>query len=284
MTLPQTVCYRHADRSAGVACQRCDRPICTECMRQASVGFHCPVCSRSGSQRVVKPAARWSRGTTAAGARPPVTTALIALNVVALLVSELSAAALDGGLIGLGIRGGELVGVAEGEWWRLVTSGFLHASLLHLAFNMFALWSIGQVLERVVGAWRFVLLYGSSMLAGSFGALLVEPRALTVGASGAVFGLFGALLMLQLSRGIAMRDTGVGMILVINLGFTFLVPGISIGGHLGGLAGGIAGGIGLFGLPRSPTRPGPSVGLAAMALVSVVAFMGALLVAGRPGL
>jgi membrane associated rhomboid family serine protease len=283
MTLPQTACYRHADRPAGVACQRCDRPICPDCMRQASVGFHCPECAQASSQRVVNPAARWSTGRAAAG-RPPVTTALIVVNVIALFIDLSSATGLDGGLIGRGIRGGRLVGVDEGEWWRMITGGFLHAGLAHLAFNMFALWSIGQLLERVLGPWRFAALYGSSLLAGSFGALLVQPRALTVGASGAVFGLFGALLVFQLSRGIPIRETGLGLILAINLGFTFLVPGISIGGHLGGLAGGFVAGVGLFGLPRAGKAPPAGLGVAVLAAVAVISFVGGLAVAGRPGL
>ena len=227
-------CYRHEDRRAGVRCQRCGRPICPECMTQASVGFQCPECLRGGRQRVVT-----ARNLNAA-TQPVVTIAMVALNVALYFVSAARAGLeVDYGLIGLARTGaGELVGVAEGEWYRIVTGGFLHASLPHIGFNMFALWILGKQLEPVIGGVRFALVYVASLLGGSLGVLLLDPNALTVGASGAVFGLFGFAFAAQRARGINPMQSGLGAILAINLAFTFLVPNISIGGHLGGLIAG----------------------------------------------
>jgi membrane associated rhomboid family serine protease len=291
MALPFEACYRHADRRAGVRCQRCDRPICPDCMIQASVGFQCPQCARSTPQRVLRPSARWARGTQLP--RPLVTIVLIMINIAVFTYDLGRPTRLDGALFGRGfsLRVGREAGVAEGDWWRLFTAGFLHSGIIHLAFNMFALWALGQLLEPILGRLRFALLYISSLLAGSFGVLLLNPDERTVGASGAVFGLFGALLILQLSRGISPWDTGLGTILVLNLLITFLVPNISIGGHLGGLIGGALCGLGLFGVPRG--SPGPrgrvnagaaAAGIAVVVAIGALCFLGGLWAAGQPGL
>lgn len=221
-------------------------------MHQASVGFHCPECVKQSGQRVV------TARSLAAGATPYVTTTLIALNVAIYVMSTVAGGGsalggspsfefeLDWALIGSGrVAGGVFgvpIGVAEGEWYRLVTSGFLHGSLLHLGFNMFALWILGRQLEPVLGRGTFAAVYSSSLLAGSLGVMVLDPNQLTLGASGAVFGLFGYALVGQWARGINPMDTGLGGIILINLVFTFAVPGISIGGHLGGLIGGAAAG------------------------------------------
>jgi membrane associated rhomboid family serine protease len=138
--------------------------------------------------------------------------------------------------------------IADHEYWRLITAGFLHAGIFHLAFNMLALWVLGTLLEPAIGRLRFALVYLVSLLAGSFGALLLEPNAPTVGASGAIFGLMGAAFVVMRSRGINPMESGLGMWLVLNLLITFAVPGISIGGHLGGLAGGAVAALLLFDL------------------------------------
>lgn len=245
-------CYRHPDRRAGVICQRCDRPICPDCMSQASVGFHCPECTKSSGQKVIR------------GAQlritPVVTQALIAINLAVFVAGMGSGLAtrsaitsggglagevrlLDGVRIPLGAVGfGELAGVSHGEWWRMISSGFLHANLIHIGFNMWVLYQLGQVLEPVLGRLRFGLVYGAAMLTGSFGVLLLSPDDLTVGASGAVFGLMGAAVAVFRSRGINPFDTGLGGAIVLNLAFTFAIPGISIGGHVGGLIGGFLAG------------------------------------------
>ena len=217
-------------------------------MTQASVGFHCPECVKGSGQKV------YTARNLAAGGAATVTMVLLALNVAAYVMSTLgtggtpltdpsSTFVADWGLIGQGFSSfAGLVGVAEGELYRLVTGGFLHANLMHIGFNMFALWILGKQLEPEVGPVAFAAIYFSSLLAGSLGVMIADPEALTVGASGAVFGLFGYALVAQYARGINPMDTGLGGIILINLVFTFAIPGISIGGHLGGLVGGVVAG------------------------------------------
>jgi membrane associated rhomboid family serine protease len=229
-TAPFDTCYRHDDRRAGVRCQRCERPICPSCMVQASVGFQCPECVRGGGTRVIRAGQLVTR--------PLVTQAIIAINVVVFLV-QLS----EGGSLG---RAGRLIddyalfgpAVEDGEWWRLVTAGFLHVGIMHVAFNMLILYRLGEMLEPALGRIRFSVLYLASLLAGSAGALLLSPDTNTVGASGAVFGLLGAAVVGYRRRGVDPLQTDIGSLLVINVILTFVIPRISIGGHLGGLVGG----------------------------------------------
>ena len=203
-------------------------------MVQASVGFHCPECVKRSGQ-VVRTASQLRTD-------PIVTKVLIGLNVAAYLVLAVAARG-EGALGGIG---GDLTdelylygpAVDAGEWWRIVTSGFLHAGLAHLAMNMFVLWILGGLLEPALGRVRYLGVYVTSLLAGAAGVMLVDPRAPTVGASGAIFGLMGAAVALQRSRGIDPWRGGLGTLVLVNVAFTFLVPGISIGGHLGGLVGG----------------------------------------------
>jgi membrane associated rhomboid family serine protease len=170
--------------------------------------------------------------------------------------------------------GQHLVGVAEGEWWRLITASFLHASLLHLGFNMLGLWWFGAPVEAVLGRARFLLLYVVSGLAGSAGALIASPHGVTVGASGALFGLLGAAVVLE-RFGLFVFGGSAVAIIVINLAFTLLVPGVSIGGHLGGLIGGALGAYALLRLGRVESMYGRVgmagyAGLAAVGLLSVL--------------
>ena len=148
---------------------------------------------------------------------------------------------IDGGLIGfrqIGPLGHEAVGVGEGEYYRILTSGLLHSGLIHLALNMLALYFLGALLERAIGAWRFVGIFFVSLLGGSLGALILSPNDLTVGASGAVFGLMAAAFLEARDRGLNDVASQIGFYVVINLIFTFSVPNISIGGHIGGLLAG----------------------------------------------
>jgi len=285
-------CYRHPDRRAGVICQRCDRPICPDCMHQASVGFHCPECAKAGSQKVLRgPQVRQlaRRGATV------VTNALIGLNLAVYVAGIGSGLRTKeqfigyGGLVGEGRRVGdvfltaeapvgELIGVAHGEWWRIVTSGFLHANLIHVGMNCFILYQLGQLLEPALGRLRFGLVYLVAMLTGSFGVLLLDPTAFTVGASGAVFGLMGMAVALMRSRGVNVFDTGLGGLLVLNLIITFTIPGISIGGHVGGLIGGFVAGWILTDLgPKVLRNPGAALALTAAFGVAMAA--GSVLVA-----
>jgi membrane associated rhomboid family serine protease len=229
-------CYRHPNRETLVSCSECGRPICEDCMTFAPVGIRCPDHSGQpqGAQRVTQGVRRASfEGTGAI-----VTKVLVALNVGIYLL-ELAA---GGQINGTGNRiyvEGVLYGpaVANGDWWRLVTSMFLHYGPIHLAFNMFALWFFGAAVEQALGRGRYLLVYVVSGLAGSAGALLFTPESATVGASGAIFGILGAALVLERQRIYVLGGGAMGVILV-NLIITFAIPGISIGGHLGGLVGG----------------------------------------------
>src|SRR3954452_6114594 len=224
------VCYRHPNRETGVSCSNCGRPICPDCMTPTPVGMRCPECSRQTTK---------VKSLRATSDRPVVTTALIVINVLIFI-----GASSQGGFGSAGgsvLRDYALFGpaVAEGEWWRLITAGFLHSGILHVGFNMYILWFLGNLLEPALGPVRFFALYMASLLAGSFGALLLSPNALTVGASGAIFGLMGAAFVMQRARGIDPMQGGIGPLILLNLAIGFL-PGlnISVGGHIGGLIGG----------------------------------------------
>jgi membrane associated rhomboid family serine protease len=234
----RTTCYRHPGRETGVSCSSCGRPICPDCMTPTPVGMRCPECSRQKTK--VRTAATMT-------SEPRLAYVLIAVNVIAFLAQMSSGGGIDG-RSGSVYEHGALYGplVADGEWWRIVTAGFLHAGLLHLAFNMYFLYFLGTLLEPAIGKVRFAVIYAVSLVGGSFGALLISPDAVTVGASGAVFGLMGAAILAMRARGIDPMQSGLGMTLLLNLGITFLIPNISIGGHLGGLAAGFVTGYLLF--------------------------------------
>jgi membrane associated rhomboid family serine protease len=229
-------CYRHPSRETGVSCSNCGRPICPDCMTTTPVGMRCPECA--GERTKVKTIRNVS-------GRPELTLALIAINVVAFLAEgnvSITGQPTDkvyekGALFG-SLEGFAGQGVAHGQWWRIVTSGFLHENLLHIGFNMYVLYLLGQMLEPALGRMRFGVIYAVSLLAGSLGALLVSPHSLTVGASGAVFGVMGAAAVEMRARQIPIMQSGVGGLILINLVISFALPGISWGGHVGGLIGG----------------------------------------------
>jgi membrane associated rhomboid family serine protease len=243
-------CYRHPDRETGLSCSECGRPICYECMTPAPVGLRCPEHSGKpqGVQRVTRGA---QRAVTGVGSRRMnvVTMSLIALNVAIYLAELALGGSTDGqrnwifdhGVLvaNAAYSDGSPAGVAHGEWWRLLSAAFLHYGPFHLLINMYSLYFAGTLLEQVIGRWRFLLLYVASGVAGSAGALWLSPNGLTVGASGAIFGILGALFVLERSRHIATGGQVAGLI-VLNLVFTFAVSGISVGGHIGGLIGGMA--------------------------------------------
>jgi len=267
-----STCYRHPSRETGVSCSNCGNPICTDCMTATPVGMRCPDCA---SQRT--PVRTLSSLTT----DPTATYVLIAINVLLLVGQTASGSAFATGSQGSVGRDLALFGpaVAAGEYWRLITGGFLHGGILHLAFNMYALWWLGQVLEPALGRARYLALYFTSLLAGSFGALLLQPNAITVGASGAVFGLMAAAFVFQRVRGgVDPMAGGIGPVLLLNLGITFLIPGISIGGHLGGLAGGAVAALAIERLGQRRGVP-TTVALLACAAVAALAVAGAIAVA-----
>ena len=248
-------------------------------MSQASVGFHCPECVRGGGQKVYT-----ARSLPSASAAI-VTTALVALNVAAHVVSSIGSGLgepsfgiqLDYALIGRALSSEGLIGVAEGEWYRLVTGGFLHGGLIHLGMNMFILWILGKQLEASLGSVAFGAIYLTSLLAGSFGVMLLDPEQLTVGASGAVYGLFGYTLVAQVARGINPMQNGIGGIILLNLAFTFVFPNVSIGGHVGGLAGGIVAGVLYDGARRRLGLSAP-IGVALVVVFGVACAVGSVLV------
>jgi membrane associated rhomboid family serine protease len=261
-------CYRHPGRETGVACSNCGRPICPDCMTTTSVGMRCPECA---SQRTQVRTMRTIE-------EPILTYVLIGINVIVAIGAFLGGASATQGGIGqsqlLEYGAVSRVDIANGEYWRLVTAGFLHAGFLHLAFNMFALYVLGTLLEPAIGRLRFGLIYGVSLLAGSFGALLVSPNSPTVGASGAIFGLMGAAVVVMRNRGVNPMESGLGLWIGLNLLITFTVPNISIGGHIGGLIGGAVAAVVLFDLgDRARSLPSvvPAAICVAMALAAVAA-------------
>jgi membrane associated rhomboid family serine protease len=228
-------CYRHPDRETGLSCSECGRPICTDCATFAPVGLRCPEHSGKpvGVARVAAPVRRLAIDPSAA----VVTKTLIGLNVSAYLiqVSQSNTSGGGGWLWNHGFLYGPFVD--QGDWWRLVTSAFLHYTVLHIAFNMLALWWFGRALESALGPFRFGLLYFVSALAGSAGALIDQPLAPTVGASGAIFGIFGAAFVLERQKHYVFGGSAL-TIIVLNLVISFAIPNIAIGGHIGGLIGG----------------------------------------------
>lgn len=269
-------CYRHPDRETGVACSSCGRPICPDCMTPTPVGMRCPECA-SQRTKVVR-----GVGKQEGFAQTPATYVLIGLSVIGFLIEIATGGgglSRSGGLSQFMIDFG-LFGpfVAEGEWYRLITSGFLHAGLIHLGFNMFLLFFLGRLLEPALGTPRFLVLYFASLLAGSFGALLVEPETVTVGASGAVYGLAGATFIIARGRGMEALAGQIGFLIVFNLIFSFVVPNISVGGHIGGLVGGalcaliiVAGEKGMLGRNRLPLELLGMVAVGAAAVVGAFA-------------
>jgi membrane associated rhomboid family serine protease len=289
-------CYRHPDRETGLSCSECGRPICYECMTPAPVGLRCP--DHSGKpQGLQKMTSAAGRAVSGVGSRRlnAVTMTLIGINVLVYALELGSGGAISGtdnwifnhgalfasgtytqggvGIVpaGFSFPGVQLVGVAHGEWWRLVTAAFLHYGPLHLAMNMYSLFFAGTILEHVIGRWRFALLYFVSGIAGSAGALLWTPNGVTVGASGAIFGILGALFILE-RRGMIQSGGQIAGLIVLNLVFTFVLSSfISVGGHVGGL---IGGGVLMFALLQFRRSAVGSVGasIAGAAIAVAVAY------------
>ena len=253
------VCYRHPGRETGVSCSNCGNPICPDCMTSTPVGMRCPDCSK---QRTPVKTMR------SMAVDPTVAYVLIAVNVLMYFGQTASA---DNQVYRDFVLYGPLV--ADGEWWRLLTAGFLHGGLFHLLLNMYALFFLGRMLEPALGHVRFAGLNFASQLAGSFGAVLLSPETPVVGASTAIFGLFGAAIVMARNRGIDLMASGLLPILLLNLAITFF-PGfnISIGGHLGGLAGGFLAAFAIEELSKRRRSPvGAVLVCAAIAIASVVA-------------
>ena len=289
---PQTgppVCYRHPGREAHIRCQRCGRAICPDCMRDASVGFQCPECVAQGAKQT-------RSGRTAYGGMRPTNASITSITLIGINVAVWLAILVTGGsgsrLVDyLALRprgycsfgggrgnflegadctargGASLPGVSDGAYWQLLTSAFTHVDLLHIGFNMFALYLLGPQLELALGRARFLALYLVSGLAGS--ALVYWASSefqATLGASGAIFGLFGALLIITLKVGGDVRQ--ILILLGVNAFITFTVPRISWEGHVGGLVCGALLAAVVVYAPRGPRRAALQV--AGIALVSVL--------------
>jgi membrane associated rhomboid family serine protease len=261
---PNTRCYEHPDRLAGALCRSCNRPICADCMVEAPVGWHCRRCVHRSARTSPVVRYRPSRPGAPQLGRAPVTAAIVAACVVLYVASS-----SDPRLLDEAADWGALV--HQGQWWRLFTAIFFHVDFLHIALNMVALWVIGRVVEPVLGTWRYIALFLLSGLGGSVASyLLSSPASASVGASGAIFGLFGAYFVL--ARRAAADTTGVIVLIAVNLLFSFTVSGISWQGHIGGLVTGLvlAAGFGLGrgwrGRPLELAADAGVVGLVSVAL------------------
>jgi membrane associated rhomboid family serine protease len=302
-------CYRHPDRETGLSCSECGRPICVDCMTVAPVGIRCP--DHAGTrpravQTATRPASiagkRVRRATARRGYVIPefsVTRTLVIINVLVYLAELASGSGINGdsgwifqhgALVQNGVYvhdtiaavpgnvplpPGVGIGLDHGEWWRLLTAAFLHYGPVHLGLNMLALWWLGSPVEAALGRSRFVLLYLTAGLAGSAGALVLNPNAITVGASGAIFGILGSLLVLEYQVTGSLMGQAMTLI-VINLAFSAAFSSnISLGGHVGGLIAGILGTIALVGFRRQY----PAVGTAGIVRGAVVVGLAVISVA-----
>ncbi|MFI7483339.1 rhomboid family intramembrane serine protease [Kocuria sp. M1R5S2] len=246
------VCPRHPDRPSYVRCQRCGRPACPECQRPAAVGVHCVDCVREAAR--TRPAVRTSLGGRASAGSPMlVTWGLIGVNAAVYVLQWLGQAA------GLSLTRmfAYAPALTAPEPWRMLTSGFLHsmANPLHLLLNMYMLYLFGRMLEPALGRGRFLTLFLLSVLGGSLGVLLLaHPMSLVVGASGGIFGLFGALFVLQ--RHLGQSITPIAVLIGVNVVFGFVVPGIAWQAHLGGLATGALVALAFTAVRRDRRDPG----------------------------
>ncbi|GAA0663154.1 rhomboid family intramembrane serine protease [Kitasatospora atroaurantiaca] len=265
-------CYRHPERETGIACARCGRPICPECMVNASVGFHCPECVRGGNQEVRRATTRF--GGQPAGDDALVTKILIGINLVVFVLTQYvhpEWRLLLGMYSFTGNASYAPAGVATGpdEWYRLVTAVFVHNGPLHVIMNMISLWVLGPQLERVLGRLRFVALYAVSGLAGNALAYLVTGGNLySVGASGAIFGLLGATAVLFRANRLPLGP--VVALLVFNLVISFSVPLIDWRAHVGGLVAGAVTGVGMMYAPRAHRNVVQTLTVAGMLVLVLV--------------
>ncbi len=288
-------CYRHPGRETWIRCQRCDRPICPDCMNSAAVGFQCPECVKEGARTTRTGRLRFGGNPTA---NPQLTTLiLIAINAFVWLMVRANGgdnsslfnklALLPQGRCSLpdgryyidshtaascAINAGHpqwIDGVTNGAWWQVLTSTFTHVDVLHIGFNMLALWFLGPVVEMMVGRVRYLGIYFVAAIAGSAAVMLFSGTTTqTVGASGAIFGLMGALIVIGNKVGAQMQQIWVW--LGLNLVITFTSTGISWQGHLGGLIGGALAAAALVYAPRERRTPVQAAGLGGILLISII--------------
>jgi membrane associated rhomboid family serine protease len=242
-------------------------------MTTTPVGMRCPECAKQSTRVMTM---------RNMATRPRVTFALIAINVIVFLTEKgqftLEGANIHGSVIDEGVLERYAVGV-EHQYWRLLTSAFLHENLLHIGFNMYLLYLLGMMLEPVLGSVKFAAIYFTALFAGSFGALFATA-APSLGASGAVFGLMGAAVIELRARRMSVMESGIGMLIVINLVLSFALPNISVGDHIGGL---IGGGLAALAIRTADERHRSWLGLLACVALAAVSVLGALAVAGATG-
>jgi membrane associated rhomboid family serine protease len=281
-TIPH--CYRHPDRETYISCQRCGKPICPDCMRQASVGFQCPDCVREGTATMRRP--RTALGGRFRPGSAYITITLIAVNVAFFVIAQATGQNDNSVFVrrmelwtDIDIPRLHIEGVAQGSYWQLITSTFLHVQVLHILLNMIGLWIFGTFLEAQLGRWRFVALYLLTGLAGSVAVyLLTDPNSgPSLGASGSIFGLFGAALIVLLRQRADVSQ--LVLLLVLNLVITFTASNIAWQAHVGGLAAGLLLGAGFAYAPRKQRQPihvGLVIAVAAACVAAVAARTAAL--------
>jgi membrane associated rhomboid family serine protease len=274
-------CYRHPHRETNVSCSNCGKPICPDCMTTTPVGMRCPECAGQRTQ-VRNPIGAPSSSDA------PATYALIAICVVAFIAEIATGGTIssgggtvtnDGGLFAYFNNGGDPIGVAGGQPYRIVTSAFLHAGIFHIGFNMFALYILGNLIEPAIGTVRFVGIFAVAVLSGSFLVLVIDPNQLTVGASGGIFGLMGAAFLIARNRGLDQLASQIGFFVIINLVFTFGSSSISVGAHIGGLVGGALAAFFINQVERRGLPNAKAIEIAGLVALCVIAVAGALIAA-----
>jgi len=270
-------CYRHPNRETAVSCSNCGRPICPDCMTTTPVGMRCPECA--GQRTKV----RTMRTVTARGYR--VTQALIIVNVIVFIaegsgVFTLTSSTNNSWLLNHGFLAAAYIQILH-QYYRIVTSGFLHVDILHIASNMYVLYWVGRLLEPAIGSRRFAAIYLIGLLAGSLGVMIVSPDSPTAGASGAIFGLMGAAFTEAQQRGVEAVRNQLVLLIVLNLIITVSLPGISLGAHVGGL---IGGGLATLAFRQGDRMRSPAIGWAACVAFAVIAAGGAIILADHASL
>jgi membrane associated rhomboid family serine protease len=282
-------CWWHPNRPTGLSCSRCGRPACPDCLREAPVGFQCTDCVHSGSQEQRRQHRGYQEAgfgqRTVFGARLSqsvlVTQVILAVNVLVFLFTVFQAQSLNDNDFSAAFQRGSLyvdATLGHGEWWRVLTNGFLHYGPIHIAVNMFSLWMMGRSLEQVTGRSRYLALYFVSMLGASTAVLLFDnPIGVpgTVGASGALFGLMGAYGVTVLK--LRLNPTGLIITLALNAFITFSIQNISIFGHIGGLVTGALVTVALLYAPQVKQAQWQAVGIGiiTLALLGLLVYAGA---------
>lgn len=266
-------CFHHTDRETGRACTRCGRPACPDCLVQASVGSQCFECVKAGAPSTSERLQRVVRFDTMLA-----TKTIMAITIGAWVLMSLG----DGGFQGGGKVSIDYAlygpAVHNGEWWRLFSYSLVHYGPIHILFNMLVFYQLGRILEPAAGHLRFTLIYVASVLGGAAGALLLDPHVPTGGASGGVFGVAAAVVVLMQRQGVRFWDTGWGPFLLLNLGLGFFLTGISIGGHIGGL---IAGALTAEAMLRARRIGHAELGILGAVVVSAAAVVTSFALAAR---